>query len=507
MGNENNNIENDQNSDLTSQIKQEKQLSNLGVGRASPRKIYMPREKSAAVIAKERAATDENYDAAAEYQKWKNTHIRLNFTLYSAKSRNSQVWDICEDKDRTFTEKDLETMANFILYGKDEDGTSIVDRKEVEIGTRYSSFKKKGILSLEMLQEDVTFDESSISTSLSNKFNRSVKKAPSFSREENSFIEPLKPLWNEIDKKVAFYEYYKDNKPLSSFSPELQEYLLSTKAPSSLALYKLRHTIIEMRTEQYSIRDQFVHQIQPSVLARHYYGDESRNEIPWQTEGYPVYPLGFYTSKNPNFDLFTDKESFIGGDRKDFKGEAFVPKEKKEDAIVYLDFTDPSHIYMLIRYYMELVEAADKAVDSTAKMMLDTLEFYIAAAHLKEECLDVLECKKYKMSNVYTTELVNKKYGKRHANSYVSTMFKGQICKEIAEAAQLHYDTYMARKDESKFKRCNKCGHVKLRDIRNFARKRRASDGLSGRCKECDRIERMKRKEKENQKKNETGNE
>ena len=70
MGNENNNIENNQNSDLTSQIKQEKQLSNLGVGRASPRKIYMPREKSAAVIAKERAATDENYDAAAEYQKW-----------------------------------------------------------------------------------------------------------------------------------------------------------------------------------------------------------------------------------------------------------------------------------------------------------------------------------------------------------------------------------------------------------------------------------------------------
>ena len=93
---------------ITPKIKQEKQLSNLGVGRASPRKIYIPREKSAAVIAKERAATDENYDAAAEYQKWKNTHIRLNFTLYSAKSRNSQVWDICEDKDRTFTEKDLE---------------------------------------------------------------------------------------------------------------------------------------------------------------------------------------------------------------------------------------------------------------------------------------------------------------------------------------------------------------------------------------------------------------
>ena len=491
--------------DEASAIRREKQLSNIGVGRAAPRKVYVPKEKSAAVIAKERAATDENYDAAAEYQKWKNTHIRLNFSLYSSKSRNSQVWDICEDKDRTFTERDLETMANFILYGKDEDGTSIVDRKEVDIGTRYSSFRRKSIMSLEMLQEDSTFDESSISTTLSNKFNRSNKKAPSFSREENSFIEPLKSLWNEIDKKVAFYEYYKENKPLSSFSPELQEYLLSTKAPSALALYKLRHTIIEMRTEQYSIRDQFVHQIQPSPLAHHYFGDEGRNEIPWQTEGYPVYPLGFYTSKNPNFDLFTDKESFIGGDRKDFKGEAFIPKEKREDAITYLDFTDPTHIYMLIRYYMELLEAADKAPDSTARMILDTLDFYVAAAHLKDECADVLECKKYKMSNAYTTELMNKKYEKHHANSYVSTMFKSQVCKEIAEAAQLHYDTYIARNKSYAFKRCNKCGYVKLRDVRNFARKRRAGDGLSGRCKECDRIERMKRKGVS--KKNENGNE
>jgi hypothetical protein len=49
-----------------------------------------------------------------------------------------------------------------VLYGKDPDknNTSVVDRKEVYIKTRYSSYSQTEPVSLEALMESPTFDES-----------------------------------------------------------------------------------------------------------------------------------------------------------------------------------------------------------------------------------------------------------------------------------------------------------------------------------------------------------
>jgi hypothetical protein len=58
----------------------------------------------------------------------KMAKFKLDFTIESAKERLEAIKSIPLE---TLTKKELETVTNYVLYGKDEDGTSIVQRKEI----------------------------------------------------------------------------------------------------------------------------------------------------------------------------------------------------------------------------------------------------------------------------------------------------------------------------------------------------------------------------------------
>ena len=137
--------------------------------------------------------------------------------------------------------------------------------------------------------------------------------------------------------------------------------------------------------------------------------------------------------------------------------------------------------------------------------------------HFNEQTKEILYLKIQKYTNEFIADYINRKYNKRHTPNYISTIFKGRICDDIAATAQLHYDTFMARNNKLAFKTCTTCGVTigytvkvpkwaiaykfpaeevitKLKDIRNFVRKSRSSDGISSRCKECDKVERKQLK-------------
>ena len=65
--------------------------------------------------------------------------FKLDFNIYSAKDRLEAIRSIPLE---TLTPTELETVSNYVLYGKDEDGTSVVDRKEIEIKTKFNSYNK-----------------------------------------------------------------------------------------------------------------------------------------------------------------------------------------------------------------------------------------------------------------------------------------------------------------------------------------------------------------------------
>ena len=88
----------------------------------------------------------------------------LNYDIYSNADRADFVRSLFtpeleqlakEHYDEDSTKKELEAAANYILYGKDpKTDKNFVQKKEVQIKTKYSSYKKKEMESLDSLLED-----------------------------------------------------------------------------------------------------------------------------------------------------------------------------------------------------------------------------------------------------------------------------------------------------------------------------------------------------------------
>ena len=92
---------------------------------------------------------------------------------------------------------ELETVSNYVLYGKDEDGTSSVDRKEIQIKTKFQTYKKdKNIVSLDELMENPAFDEASLQRSQT----KYKKPKPHIDEVKAATIPEFKELKTEIDR-------------------------------------------------------------------------------------------------------------------------------------------------------------------------------------------------------------------------------------------------------------------------------------------------------------------
>lgn len=395
--------------------------------------------------------------------------LDLDFTIESCEDRANFVSSLDLTK---LTNAQLETVSNYILYGKDADGSSVVDRHEVEIGTKYGSYKRKRPESLDELIESPTFDEASFKEM--KPLYKKIK--PSIDREKDGDIPGMRELWKTIDRMDRVIQ-------INEGKIEAEE---NEKVPklTSLQLYKMKHQLIEIRRDQYLLKDMY----KPTVCM---YGLNTKPgmnsdlvdyNIPWDIEGsnYAIAPLG----------------TLIDGDLKFLNPKQYKGKDYQYNinAKYIFDFRNPLHIYYLEEHYIELKEKADLDPESTIHFLLDTLDFYTKFAELNETKTLILEMRQQQYTNEEIRIALEEQLDVSHRINYISTIWKQQICEDIAEAAQLHYDMYLKRNDKSAWKTCNKCGESKLRDNRNFMKRARSSDGFSSHCKKCDKIMRDSKK-------------
>jgi len=56
----------------------------------------------------------------------------------------------------------METIANYLLWGKDEDGKNPVQKHDIEIETKSKTWDRKNTDSLDELKESPTFNEATV---------------------------------------------------------------------------------------------------------------------------------------------------------------------------------------------------------------------------------------------------------------------------------------------------------------------------------------------------------
>lgn len=98
----------------------------------------------------------------------------------------------------------------------------------------------------------------------------------------------------------------------------------------------------------------------------------------------------------------------------------------------------------------------------------------------------IVECKIDGMQNIDIQKTLESEFGIKHTVEYISSLWRNKIPKLIAEAAadDFLYWHYL-QIEKGKFKRCSRCGEVKLAHNKYFSKNKTSKDGFYSICKAC----------------------
>lgn len=426
------------------------------------------------------------------------------------------------------TREELEKIADYILYGKDSDtGKSVVDEGKVIIEGRHSPWKKKVDKSFEGMKEEasvtgmpVESQNGMLSDGRGKRKEVRIYKVPKMAlkredvrkeleemgEEEKFLLEQFEYLWKDID--LMEYTVTDWQLQFGGRKKEIREELIerlteeemehiheANKKVGRNKQAKRRKMLVEMRQQQYTMRDSYA----PIRMSM-----KSPEVGQWGSSGEElcVEPLGVKTEGKTGKVVFYEEigEDYFEGEKRKIVEEYVRERKRGEGKMVgRFDFRDEDSIalFLYAREDMAANEMEDFEEREVMEQFMGTLEYYVSVADLNEAQRRIIELKTKGKGNVEIAERVNEEFDKGYSSNYISTIFRNQCCKEIAEAAKLHEETIEGIiKGKERFKKCNTCGKIMLRSSKNFVKKSRSTDGFTGRCKRCDRkIREEKKKE------------
>lgn len=404
--------------------------------------------------------------------------LDLDFTINSAEERAKASASQVDGA----SQKELETIADYILWGDKENGNVI--------GVKSKVWKSQNEPeSLDSLLESPAFTESMLYRI--GELPKTIKKKPKFSRAEAranlspSLLGSIESLWKEIDALDLITSLYSSEKVreslLARFTPEEIDAARAYAARIPQYLYlKMRRLLIEKRRQQYTFKDTY-----SSRVMRH--TPEFFSPVP--DISFEILPCGgtFFAANG-----LPSPETMDEAAQKKVSDYLWATPSLSP---LKFDFRDPDHVSQLITNLAALTLSPEFVeFDSQLPELRDALFHYIEIADLTPAQHFILEKKIAHASNQEIAEEVNTKFQKSYNPNYISTIFHQKIIPQINDAAAHHREVLENIFFPENFKKCKDCGRTLLVSPRNFVRKAKSKDGFSSRCKQC---EHKRRKEKE----------
>ena len=409
---------------------------------------------------------------------------------------------------KPLTPEELETIANYILWGKDPDGQSLVQKGDISIETRNKTWQRDDTESLDAMMESPTFNEASLRkpTEARTRIAREVfdrqKALEECPEHMRAVFEDLFDRIDRLEMSIHFYEFAHGKRkepPRTALTKRFSE--AEVDAARAIAekwnqfkYLKQRHLIVELRREQFTLRDNYVEK-----HVRHTPPEPDLDPVNLDFEAeIPVFPLGlvgapfselvFKQVDDLNPTTYTEEEL-------DVLTRHYWNKKEQSRPQLFFDFGELEHVYELFGQLVELEEELDALpLESNLGKLIATLKYYIALTDLTEAHQEILDLKINKQKNQDIADIINKKYGKSYTANYISTIFRQKIIPRINETANFHALIIENMCFEENFKKCHGCGKWLLIDAENFVRKSRSKDGFSTKCKKCDRADRERKK-------------
>lgn len=413
----------------------------------------------------------------------------LDYTIERDIDRLHLVEGILDTLESNPSETDLEQMATYILYGKDEDGNSSLRRGEVyDNSKRYNSFKTSDdyVVSLDEMLENPAIDEQNFKSA----YKRDVyKKAvptirrPKYDKKTGELIDigdadvpGMIELWERLDHFDKWIHILEGKLPPDENFPIFED---------DYRLYRLKHNLIDMKRTQYYLKDTYKPQLHFQKL------DHPKAQF-YDWDGQAAYWLPFDKWQYRVTHSYTHTVSQRLEDY-ETRGEGPTLEVKWVVCKHAFDWENYKHVYALMNNYLPLKEQLKEKLDTYGRTLIWDLERYVEMAQLtpvrKAIALKVMQ----QMPRDQICDELFAEFGFTYNTYYLSTLIANDIPKKIAREALRN--RLICETPQSELKVCKECGQALPRHPLFFTKNSGRKDGFQSRCRDCERQRRIERGE------------
>lgn len=153
-----------------------------------------------------------------------------------------------------------------------------------------------------------------------------------------------------------------------------------------------------------------------------------------------------------------------------------------------VSFFNPKHVSALLCNYSRLKEDAWGKFYSDSYFLMEDLDTLIEKT-LRDSYPMYYDLLIYKIDgkqNLEIQSLLNQKHNVKHSVEYISSLWRNKIPKLLSEQAQEDYLIwYYTAQKKGKWKKCSRCGEIKLAHNKFFSKNKTSKDHFYSICKCC----------------------
>lgn len=178
-------------------------------------------------------------------------------------------------------------------------------------------------------------------------------------------------------------------------------------------------------------------------------------------------------------------KSFV---KADFTENIIINKDGEPESDGLISFFNPKHLSALLCNYSSLKEESWGNFVNDAYYMMEDLDNLVEAT-LRDKYPLYYKLLIYKIDgkqNVEIQDLLEAEFGIRHSVEYISSLWRNKIPKLLAEQEKKDYLIwYYTEVERGNWKKCSRCGEIKLANNKFFSKNKTSKDGFYSICKDC----------------------
>ena len=152
-----------------------------------------------------------------------------------------------------------------------------------------------------------------------------------------------------------------------------------------------------------------------------------------------------------------------------------------------VSFLDPTVCSAILCNYSRLKEEGYSTFEKDLWYIMEDFDNISSAALEKYPLYErIVEYKIDGLQNVDIQKLIEEEFGIKHSLEYISSLWRNKIPKLIASAAEDEYlSWYYLNIEKGTYKKCSRCGQIKLANNKYFSKNKTSRDGYYSICKVC----------------------